>query len=261
MTTSTAAAPPLSRERAFDVATGELLAFLDLLGNLETHEWQLATDCTGWTVRDVVAHVAGAMESGARLTVLLRAFATAPRRYPGLSPLDAVNQAQVDDRAGAATDDLVAEIAVLGPRAARARRRMPGLLRNRVVPGRDNGLPPGATFRYLVDVIYPRDLWMHRIDVEQATGRPHAATRTEHDVVAEVVRDLATVWSGPATALSLTGPGGGAWQLGPGAATATLSADAVQTCRLLSGRDASPEVTVNGDPEAERHLLASRITF
>lgn len=261
MTTSTTAGPPPTPEQAFGVATGELLAFLDLLHHLEPHEWQLPTDCTGWTVRDVVAHVAGAMESGARLTVLLRAFASAPRRYPGLGPLDAVNQAQVDDRAGAATEDLVAEITALGPRAARARRRMPRLLRNRVVPGRDNGLPPGATFRYLVDVIYPRDLWMHRIDVEQATRRPHAPTRTEHDVVAEVVRDLGAVWQGPATALSLTGPGGGAWQLGPGAATATLSADAVETCRLLSGRDASPELTTTGDPAAERHLLASRIGF
>ncbi len=261
MSTSTAVSAPMTAERAFGIATGELLAFLDLIRDLGTHEWQLPTDCTGWTVRDIVAHVTGAMEEGARPWVQIRHFALAPRKYPHMAPLDAVNQTQLDERRGASTDQLVAELASLAPRAARARRRLPRLLRNRAVPGRDNGLPPGSTFAYLVDVIYPRDLWMHRIDVEQATRRPHTRTRTENDVVEEVVRDLAAVWPGPTTALSLTGPGAGSWQLGEGAPAATLSADAVETCRMLSGRPAAPTITRSGDPEAEQRLVASRVTF
>jgi uncharacterized protein (TIGR03083 family) len=253
---------PTTPSRAHEVATEELAAFLDLLGDLGDADWQLPTECDGWTVRDIVAHVTGAMEEGARLRVQLRHLVTAQRRYPHLASLDAVNQMQIDERRDVTHAELLAELADLGPRAARARRKMPRLLRARRVPG-DNPLPVGATFGYLVDVIYPRDLWMHRVDVERATGRPHAPTSAEDTVVAEVVRDLADGWDGPPTTLTLTGRGSGTWQLGAGTPVAALTAEAVETCRLLSGRMADPAVdgTGAGAHDAGQLLEATRIPF
>jgi uncharacterized protein (TIGR03083 family) len=258
--TTTTAPRPTTPQRACTVAGEELAAFLDVLHELDEADWQRPTDCPGWTVRDVVAHVTGAMEEGARLRVQLRHLAPAPRRYPALSQLDAVNQMQVDERRTATPAQLVDELATLGPRAARARRRMPGLLRRLPVPG-DSPLPDGATFAYLVDVIYPRDLWMHRIDVERATDRPHTETAAEGFLVAEVVRDLADTWEEPPVELTLTGAGGGSWQLGTGDPVATLTTDTVQLCRRLSGRDASPTVTGDAAPEVVSRLLDTRIAF
>ncbi len=247
--------------RAHDVALGELEAFLALLRDLGPDDWQRPTDCTGWSVRDVVAHVTGAMEDGARVRVQLRHFLLAPRRYPAMSPLDALNQMQLDDRSAAGPPDLLRELADLGPRAARARRRLPGPVRRLPVPGKDNGLPAGSTFAYLVDVIYLRDLWMHRVDVERATGRPHAGTVTEAEVVDQVLEDLATVWDGPPATVTTTGAAALTRPLGEGPPAARLEVDGVELCRMLSGRPASPEVTCTGDPGARDRLLAARVVF
>lgn len=259
---ATARPRPTTPQRACTVATEELAAFLGLLRGLDETDWTRPTDCDGWTVREVVAHVAGAMEEGARLRVQLRHYLTAPRRYPALTALDAVNQVQVDERRRATPAELMDELATLGPRAARARQRMPGPLRRVKVPG-DTPLPEGATFAYLVDVIYPRDLWMHRIDVERATGRGHTETRAEAFVVAEVVRDLADAWDRPAVELTLTGAGGGSWSLGTREPATALTVDSVELCRRLSGRDASPAISAVGDagPEQTTRLLDTRIAF
>jgi uncharacterized protein (TIGR03083 family) len=251
---------PLLPDRAHEVALGELDAFLALLTDLTPDEWELPTDCTRWTVRDMVAHVTGAMDEGAHPRVMARHLVLGRRRYPDLSPLDGINEMQVDDRRHATPADLLAELAELGPKAARARRRMPRLVRERRLPG-GTGLPPGSTFGYLFDVIYPRDVWMHRVDVARATGRDLAASATETDVVAQVVRDLGDAWDGPPTRLVLTGHGEGTWTLGTGAPGTTLEADAVEVCRMLSGRDASPSVRVSGDAGAESMLRGARVAF
>jgi hypothetical protein len=44
------------------------------------------------------------------------------------------------------------------------------------------------------------------------------------------------------------------------AATVT-EGDAVAVCRMLSGRDAAPEVRVTGSAEAKRSLLSARVVF
>ena len=256
---TTAFTPP-EPDRAREIALGELDAFLALVRGLDAAAWRADTDCDGWTVRDVVAHVAGALEEGARRSAQLRRIVLGPRRYPHLTRLDAINQLQVDDRRNATEPQLLAEVAALGPKAARARRRLPRLVRSLTVPG-GFSLPRGATFGYLVDVIYPRDVWMHRVDIARATGRHLEATSTEADVVALVVRDLAHVWDGPPTTLTLTGHGAGCWRLGAGSPQASLEADAVEICRMLSGRSSSPTITAEGDPGAEPRLRGKRVSF
>jgi hypothetical protein len=75
---------------------------------------------------------------------------------------------------------------------------------------------------------------MHRIDLALATGRPVDLT-ADHDgrLVADVVDEWAKVHDRPYD-LTLTGPSGGRWSSGAGGASMLL--DAVDFCRVLSGR-------------------------
>ncbi|MBV9293204.1 MAG: hypothetical protein JO222_12200 [Frankiales bacterium] len=97
--------------------------------------------------------------------------------------------------------------------------------------------PPEAetwSYGYLVDVILTRDPWMHRSDLAEATGRPMQLT-ADHDgvLVADVVAEWATRHGQPFS-LTLTGPAGGQWAFGTDGPA--LEYDAVEFCRLLSGR-------------------------
>jgi hypothetical protein len=87
---------------------------------------------------------------------------------------------------------------------------------------------------YIFDVILTRDTWMHRVDISRATGRPHELT-AEHDgrLVADVVAEWARRHGRPFT-LHLTGPAGGSYASGTGE---ELTLDAVEFCRILSGRE------------------------
>ena len=92
------------------------------------------------------------------------------------------------------------------------------------------------SFGFLLDVILTRDTWMHRVDVCRATGRAPELT-AEHDGV--VVADVVAEWAerhGRPYRLRLTGPAGGRWECGEAAAAEELELDAVDFCRLLSGR-------------------------
>jgi uncharacterized protein (TIGR03083 family) len=54
--------PQITPDRATTVATAEYEALPALLRTLSQDDWLRATDCTGWTVRDVVAHLVGALD-------------------------------------------------------------------------------------------------------------------------------------------------------------------------------------------------------
>jgi hypothetical protein len=77
---------------------------------------------------------------------------------------------------------------------------------------------------------------MHRLEVALATEREFVVGDHDHEIVAQVVRDLDRQWPGPAVTLTLDGPAGGTWQLGPGPSTGTVRADAVEMMLHLSGR-------------------------
>jgi hypothetical protein len=90
------------------------------------------------------------------------------------------------------------------------------------------------TLGFLIDVILTRDPWMHRTDIAAATGTELTLT-PEHDGV--LVADVVQEWAnrhGQAVDLVLTGPVGGSWSFGTGGPQLRL--DAVEFCRLLSGR-------------------------
>jgi uncharacterized protein (TIGR03083 family) len=146
--------------------------------------------------------------------------------------VDKMNTVQVVERAGRTPDELVADLRSAGARAVRARSRIPAPLRALRIPF---GPPLGTRpLGYLMGRIYTRDVWMHRIDICDATGRAPVLT-TQHDgwIVDDVVAEWAAKHGRPFV-LRLTGPAGGAWSRGKGGEE--LALDAVEFCRTVSGR-------------------------
>jgi hypothetical protein len=118
----------------------------------------------------------------------------------------------------------------------RKRTKMPALLR-RARMSVDGPVVEKWALGYLVDVIYLRDLWMHRVDTSLATGAPLELT-TDHDgrIVADVVGEWARRHGQPFS-LTLTGPAGGSYaNTVDGTSAEAIELDAVEFCRTLAGR-------------------------
>lgn len=221
------------RHRDWMAAAEEEYRRLDaLLAQLTDEEWRRPTDCPDWDVREMVAHLVGAAESTASVRELRRQQKLGRQLRPGEPDVDGMNAVQVRDRAEAAPEQLRHDLADAGARGVRARRRLPALLRAVRIPF---GPPLGTRpLGYLMDRIYTRDAWMHRIDVARATGRNPVLT-ADHD--GRIVADVVAEWArdhGQPYRLTLTGPAGGTWSAG--AEGEAIGLDAVEFCRVVSGR-------------------------
>jgi len=188
----------------------ELSRTLELLRSLEEDDWARPTDCTGWDVHDVVAHLVGQFEGAARPYRLLRRVRTARRMArearqnnegehsdrPGYGVLDGHNELQVRERKGVPPDRLVEELEWWGGRGIRSFGRIPAPLRrmrlSRLFP--EAVAMPDDSLDFLIRIIGPRDPWMHRIDICAAVGRPFAADSHDAKIVEQVVADLIELW-------------------------------------------------------------------
>jgi hypothetical protein len=83
---------------------------------------------------------------------------------------------------------------------------------------------------------FTRDVWMHRVDISRAIGRNFHAT-SEHDgrIVADIIAEWATTHTDP-FALKLTGPAGGTYIRDSADVDDSHEVDAIECCRILSGR-------------------------
>jgi uncharacterized protein (TIGR03083 family) len=266
MTTDTAMIaaeiPQTSPRAAVRAVEAEQRLTLGLLSRLAPGDWGRPTDCAGWTVLDLVAHLLGQLEEGASPRLLISRLVRAARRYPALSRLDAHNRVQIEDVADLTPAQLVSRLAAAAQRALRALEHAPKVLRP--VPGLrlfGDAQLPDQRLSYLWDVLVVRDPWMHRLDLSRATTQP--IEPAEHDplVVGQVLRDLARTWHGPAVTLELTGAVHARWIIGTGTSMATVRADAVDCCRSLSGRRADRSVETTGDPAAIAAFAAARVEF
>lgn len=266
MTTATAARaadlPQTDPDGARDHAAAEYAALVAMVDAFGPADWDLQTDCTEWKVRDMVAHVAGAAEEACRLPVMVRHQVAAVRglRRGDGSIVDLRCRAQIADRAGLSDTDLATDLRRWSAGAPDGRRRQPGLLRRVPMPA-FTGLRPGTNLAHLLDVIYLRDVWMHRVDLQRATGVEMPTSSAEGEVVAQVVRDLDVEWDGPALVLELTGRGAGRWQVGGGTPAATVTEDSVALMRLLSGRSDECRLVTEGDAAVAERLRAARVVF
>jgi uncharacterized protein (TIGR03083 family) len=266
MTTTTAPRaahlPQTTPHAARDHAVAEYAALVAMVDGLSATDWDRPTDCTEWRVRDLVAHLAGAAEEACRLPVMLRHQAAAlndVRRGRG-EMVDLLCTAQINDRADLADTDLAADLRRWAAGAPDGRRRQPGLLRRMRLPA-SAGLRPGARLAYVLDVIYLRDVWLHRVDLQRATGGEMPLSTAETEVVAQVVRDLDLEWAGPAFTLHLTGRGSGCWLVGEGTPVSAVTEDAVALMRLLSGRSDECTLACEGDGSVAERLRGARVVF
>ncbi len=204
----------------------------DLLADLDDDDWRRPTDCAEWDVHDVVAHLAGLAEAAASMREMRRQQKLGRALRPGQPDIDGMNAVQVSERADGDPARLRRDLATAGARAVRARRRTPAPVRAVPIPF---GPPLGTRpLGYLLGRIYTRDAWMHRIDICGATGQDLLLT-AEHDgrIVSDVVAEWARTHRQPYR-LTLSGPAGGTWAAGTDGAHIAL--DAVEFCRILSGR-------------------------
>lgn len=255
---------PLTRVEVETLALQEWRRLLHTLETLQEDDWNQPTPCTAWTVRDMVAHQAGAYAAFNSFSEFRRQYFVPPPK--GRLPEDLINEIQIADRQRKTNAELIAEIREKGARTIANRQRIPFFLRA-VSTGRPDGTK--LNLGHLLDVIFTRDTWMHRLDLSRATHRAMNLTR-DHDgrIVELVMRDVNTLLlpklGGQLLVIELTGVAGGTWRIGAvhpsSSATprATIRMDALDFNIYASGRfsfqEARAHVLLDGD-----HVLGENI--
>jgi uncharacterized protein (TIGR03083 family) len=231
-TISVATIPALTRDQAMDLAATEYARTITALRALTPEDWTRRTECPDWDVREMASHVLGFAEAHASLREFAHQVNSA--RKGGGDFLDTWTATQVRDRAAVPPAEIVRRFEVAAPASVRARRRMPGFIRSRHIKVQ----MPSATERwkisFLMDTVFTRDTWMHRGDIARATG--HALVLTpDHD--GRIVTDAVADWAhrhGKPFHLLLDGSAGGEFVQGSNGED--LQLDAIEFCRVLSGR-------------------------
>jgi uncharacterized protein (TIGR03083 family) len=227
--------PPIRHDEAMELAATEYQRFTELLGGLAPSDWNASTVCDRWDVRAIVAHVLGAAEACASIRENLHQMRLGRRvqRQLGLGHIvHGVNEIQVRERADIDPAGLIDRLDHAVPGALRGRRRFPPFLR----PVRIGFEAPlgRRSLAYLMDILYTRDVWMHRVDISRATGRQPVLT-VGHDgrLIADMVADWANTHD-HAFSLRLTGPSGGTYTSGDDGPI--LEIDATDWVWTVSGR-------------------------
>lgn len=236
------------RDTAMRLAADEYSRLAALLADLTPEEWHRPTECPGWDVRAMAGHCVGMaqMVTSLRETARQLARATMAARRSGRPQIDELTDLQVREHADLPDHDVAAAMARTGREAVEGRRRAPRLVRAATFVDESAGAREKWRVGFLFDTILTRDPWTHRGDVCRATGRELELT-PEHDGV--LVADVVAEWGrrhGQPFDLTLTGPAGGHWSVGSGGDQ--LELDAVEFCRILSGRAAGDGLLATSVP-------------
>ncbi len=238
-TTDVSTISTLTHDEAMSLQAAELERTLTLLRVLAPAQWEARTDCPAWDVRAMYQHVLGGCEAGASMREnvhQLRAGYAHRKAHGG--PLEAaLSDVQVRERAELTPTQIVERLAAVGPKTVRGRRRIPGLLRNHARFPIDGPVHETWKLGYLIDTIFLRDMWMHRVDTAHALGLPLELS-ADHD--GRIVEDVVGEWArrhGQPFVAELAGPAGGTYaHQADAAGVERLSLDAVDFCRTLAGR-------------------------
>ena len=243
--------PPIGHAEAFGPAEEEYRLFAEALARLDPADWDRATDCEGWTVRDLAGHVLGAMRAAASLREQLSQQREIRRRVKasGSNEVDVMTAVQIERTADLSTDALVAEVNALITPAAKGRKNIPApmrkLVRFQVTMGK---IDETWTLGYLVDTTLTRDIFMHRIDLARAVDSDPVL---DGDHTRRIVEDIVGEWTrrhGEPVDLTLSGGVAGRYVV-EGDAPEVIVIDVIEFCRVLSGR---------GEPVG---LLAHEVPF
>jgi uncharacterized protein (TIGR03083 family) len=252
--------PKLTHREAGRLSQTEYERVVALLEQLEGSDWERPTYCTEWNVRQMTAHLAGAVTGSTSLVEFLRQNIQHP--YAKAAGIDGTNRLQIEERANKTTAELVAEFRQNGQIAIHKRQKLAWPLRKIHAP---MGVLGFTSFEYLLDTIYPRDEWMHRYDICAATGKQMVVT-AEHDgrIVALVLRDAARkLKAGLAqrtVAVRLVGEAGGEYLFGRSfSADCTLEMDVFDFNLRASGRIKAAKATsaamISGDQATAEWFL------
>lgn len=241
LTTTGTYVPVTDFERWMVLAEDAYRRLAEAFADVPDDRWDAATPCAGWTVRDLGGHLVGAMRSAASLRETLSQQRAVRRRVQstGEQEVDALTAIQIERAAGLSPRGVVDEMARTVAAAVKGRSRMPGFVRRRAGFHVEMGtIDERWDMEYFLGCILTRDAWLHRVDLADALG-----TELEldgHDT--EIVGDVAIEWvrrHGQPVHLTLTGVAGGTLETGE--AGTEIELDAVQFCRIVSGRATYPD--------------------
>jgi uncharacterized protein (TIGR03083 family) len=247
--------------------------------DLDAGEWDLPTDCPGWTVRDQLSHLVGA-------ELMLSGRPAPDPAPPGLphvrNPIGEMNEAWVEARRGVPGAQVLAEFEEVTAHRLEQLRAMTDEELAVVGPS-PVGPAPYATF---MDVRV-MDSWVHEQDIRRAVNRPghldgpaaEAAVTRLLGSFGYVVGKRVAPPDGSTVLLELTGPvarwvavemqGGRATALAdrPEAPTAWIVTDSETFVELVTGRSAAEgkieaqRAAVHGDEAIGRAVLANLPTI
>ncbi|HUP73459.1 MAG TPA: maleylpyruvate isomerase family mycothiol-dependent enzyme [Acidimicrobiales bacterium] len=234
-TTDVSTIPAIEHREAMKLQATELDCALELLRTLDTAQWSTQTNCPNWDVRQMWLHVLGACEAGASMRENMHQMLAGRKRRKdfGVSLEEGLSAVQVAEREDLSPQELLERLEHIAPKTIKGRRRTPRLMRAAKI-AIDAPVVEKWALGYLIDTIYLRDAWMHRVDTARATGSELVLT-SEHDgrIIADVVAEWARRHGQPFT-LELTGDAGGVFTAGEDGETTVI--DAVEFCCLLAGR-------------------------
>ncbi len=227
--------PAIGHDEAMHLAQVENERVLAVADQLSADDWSRPTDCPGWDVKSLLGHLLGMFELQADNDERMRQVTAAAGivAQTGGVRLHAMTALQVQEHAHLTPAALLRDLHEASPKALAARSNTTDAQRAAPyapqLPGENEW-----TIGYLFDLIHTRDPWIHRVDICRAVHRDVELT-PDHDgrIVADVVSDWARRHGQPFT-LTLGGPAGGRYTAGSGGAE--LAVDAVEFCRILSGR-------------------------
>lgn len=239
---------PISHREGMALAETEYRRFTDLLDQLGPGDWSTQTVCTDWNVKQLVAHVVAFAESNASF----RVFASGMRRGKKRAAqkgydhfIHGMNEVQVQEREHLTPAELVDRWSAIWPKALKGRKRFPPFMRPLPVEfGPPIGKKPMGS--YLMDVVFTRDTWMHRIDICRAVGLDPVVT-ADHD--RRLIEDMVAEWArihNLAFTFHLEGPAGGTFVSHNG--SEELSIDAVEWIWIVSGRGSGAGLLEKGLP-------------
>lgn len=249
--------PGIKQPEATSLAEAQNRALLHTLYALDDEQWGAPTDCTGWTVKDIASHILGWAEALVSFRETRRQVGEALKRRKELgNVLDAQNQVQADAGRRISNSELLLRLEETLPRMVKRRAALGRYVKYAPIWGPPFGF---STLGYLTNVIFTRDVFMHRIDIARATGTELDLGPAERRIVADIAREWARGGNGPVR-LELTGPAGGTFVVGMTPHT-KLTADAIEFCRMLAGRADLSVVEHTGDPEVAKARMKAKVPF